>query len=220
MAGGDEDVSEDDEDRQWTEEARSQVAGAAGALIQAVRAHAETVVAMTGRRAEVRDLFPAHEALARAVLVYDEAVFDFTGTSLPLVSTDEDEEEDDGEEEDGEAEAVAHLAVLRRTDYRVTDLDAVLAAGRRAYLRVWPDDTQEDAEVDVEDLGRALYQVAHAGGWEDLQEVEGLRAVRGVTLIVAVDEGPGSESEEPLEDPFALAPGTERAQLYREDDIY
>lgn len=40
-------------------------------------------------------------------------------------------------------------------DFRITDEVAVLAAGRAAYLRAWSDDTQEDAEIRVQQVGDA-----------------------------------------------------------------
>lgn len=61
-------------------------------------------------------------------------------------------------------------------------------AGRRAYLRVWPDDDDVAAAADVSHLGRALYQLAHADGWHSLDQVEGLRPTGGAVAVLQQDE--------------------------------
>jgi hypothetical protein len=66
------------------------------------------------------------------------------------------------------------LSCLCRWDFIVTDEQAVVAAGRHAYARTWPSDTEEDAWFAVSDLGGAAMEIVHADDWAGLQRVEGL----------------------------------------------
>lgn len=97
------------------------------------------------------------------------------------------------------------IAVLMRHDFLITDREALIAAGRAAYLEVWPGDIADDAEFDVQTVGQAVYQLMHASGEDTiLGNVQGLRSDRGVQLTLDVTE--------PLDvdDPFAI--------YYGEDD--
>ena len=104
--------------------------------------------------------------------------FDLTGVADPfgVLAQHYHVPENEGESEGEDGPIVSQvsigegLSMLRRDDYVVVDPEGVIAEGRRSYLKVWPNDTEEDASRDVTDLSRALYQVAHAGGWD-----EGLR---------------------------------------------
>lgn len=136
---------------------------------QALARHTEAVLA-DGAGSDAEE--SAFEELTEAQVAYFQAV-------------DPWDEEDDEQEPPPEGRTIS---VVRRGDYVVTDLDAVLASGRAAYLELWPDDSETDAADDVEGLGRALYQVAHAGGWDSLLELEGLSPVGGITLVVSQDE--------------------------------
>ncbi len=215
------------EDPQWTEEARRNLTAKAEALILAVRRHADTVANLTGHRAEIRDIFATHDTLADAVLAYDEALQDFTGTGLPLVSPRGDEEDDVDEETEelddfADLEDVSNLAVLTRTDYRVADAAAVIAAGRLAYRQVWLKDTDEDAEAEVTDLASALSEIEHARWRDPWQDVEGLRPVRSVTMVVEPDRllPPTPEELDDAIDPFALPSEAQRLELFREHQFY
>lgn len=112
-----------------------------------------------------------------------------------------------------EGEAVS---VLSRQDYIVVDEAAVLASGREAYLRVWPDDSQQDAERDVTSLGRALYQIAHSDGWDSLGRVAGLRQSGGSTAVIGQDAPLVGDPDDWPDELFE----TEGPLLYRQDDVF
>lgn len=85
---------------------------------------------------------------------------------------------------------VAAIVLVHRAGYAVTDAAAVLDAGRTAYRRVWPDDTDADATADVTTLSRALYQVQHDGGLAALDRVPGLAETESQTWIIdAAEDG-------------------------------
>lgn len=192
---------------QWTDAARQRFAAEVDALVEAVRAHGAAVLAQTGTEAELPGLFAAGDQFAKAVDTYGDAQFDLTGTSPPVHvhgHGEEDEEDADGEE----VEVVAVVRVLHRADYAVADLDAVLEAGRAAYAEVWPDDSAEDAAADVTSLGRALYQIQHAGGLAGLEDAPGLLPAGSTTWYVDV-----SDEEEGPEDPFGTDPERVLLQL-------
>lgn len=210
-----------DDDEQWSPAARERFTAQVGALAEAVRRHGDAILALSGRQAELPVLFAANDVLAAAAEAYADAQFNLTGT-LPSFETYDDE----GEGEDYGAEElpppVARLRLVRRTDLDVTDLDQVLAAGRAAYLRVWPEDTMEDAATDVDHLGRAIYQLDHAGGPAELEHVPGLTPRRSVTWILDVSDEP-EPSDAPSADPTAMLtepPPYPGRLLHQLDDLF
>jgi hypothetical protein len=106
--------------------------------------------------------------------------------------------------------------VLERRDYAVRDEDAVLEAGRQAYLTVWPQADVQSARADVQHLGRALYQLAHAGGWHSLGEAAGLRAQAGFVAVIEHPDLLGPDPDEWPED-LSVADGE---LLYLQRDAY
>lgn len=168
-------------------------------LAAAIAAQAEAVTTVTGETG-VQDVFAASERLLPAVLAYADAQFDYTGTAFPFgvlheYAEREDEEEEDEDDRTGD-QPTRGVSVLQRRDYRVTDEAAVIAAGRRAYLRIWPADEGAAAAADVTHLGRALYQVAHADGWHSLDQVDGLRPKAGRVVVVQHEDLLGPDPEE------------------------
>ena len=177
-----------EEDTQWTAESRRRFAVEVEALVDAVRRHGAEILARTGRQADIPVIFRAGADLARAARSYSDAQFDLTGT-MPTFEPDLEDEDEEEDEEDVFADAGARVLLLHQAEYAVTDPDAVLAAGRAAYRRVWPDDTEEDAIVDVSSVGRAVYQLQHAGGLSALDLVPGLEEVGSSTWhLDAADE--------------------------------
>ena len=151
---------------------------------KAVADHAHAVAAADG---DITQVFQASDRLLPALLAYADAQFNLTGNAFPfglLAEWVDNEDTDDEADETGEEWPVEGLSVLQRHDYTVTDFDAVMRAGRQAFLRAWPDDTEEEAARDVTHLGRALYQLAHADGLCSLAGVEGLEPVAGIVGVV------------------------------------
>ena len=189
-------MTEDDEDfTPWTAAGAERLRSAAAELSTALAAHAQAVTAVTGEAGSPQVL-AANERLLPAVLAYADAQFDYTGNAFPFGVLHEYEEDDEDEEEDGEPLPADGISVLQRRDYAVTDEAAVMTAGRRAYLRVWPDDDEAAAAADVTHLGRAAYQLAHADGWESLDDVEGLEPTGGCVAVVHQDELLGPDPDE------------------------
>lgn len=209
-----------DDDEQWSPAARERFATQVGALTEAVRRHGDALLALTGRQADIPVVFMANDALAAAAEAYADAQFDLTG-SAPSFKVDGDPDDLDDEDDEELPAAVARLQLVRRTDYAVTDLDAVLAAGRSAYLRVWPDDTAQDAAADVDHLGRAIYQLEHADGPAGLEDVPGLAPRRATTWVLDVSDEPEPSYDLP-DDPSAESaePPFPGRLLHRLDDLY
>jgi hypothetical protein len=76
-----------------------------------------------------------------------------------------------------------------RWTYEITDEMAILEAGRSAYRWVWPGDDPAAAERDVTHIGRALYMVAHARGWDALRRLPGL-VPTGATAVMHAQPEP------------------------------
>ena len=184
-------------------------------LIAALRVHADTMTLNLPGGSPM----PAINALRETALAYVKAVSELTGWGN--VFADLYEEEDDDEFEDDETGSamegpVSGFTVLRRYDYAVTDEQAVMEAGREACKVVWPDDSEEAAVADVDHLGRALYQIAHAHGWDSLAGVEGLRPLGGTTLLHRQDELLSTDPDEWPDDMF----DTEGEDLYQQSDVF
>ena len=194
---------------------------AATILAETVRQHAQTLLRMTGRPAEIPAIFQAGEQLAQAAAAYAQAQLAYTGTFPPLGLADDADDKDDAglADEDDQKDAVAPVSVLHRADYRVTDPDAVLQAGRRAYQRVWPDDTDEDAASDVDHLGRALYQLQHAGGLAALDGTPGLEPAGATTWVLEATEQQSPDPDRWPDDPFALGDDAHQRLLHRLDEV-
>jgi hypothetical protein len=191
-------------DEPWSEPARQRFEAAVGDLIANLRGHAERVMAMSGRQRETPELVRSLEALSSAVQAFDDAHLDFTGFAVPLGLV-EDDLDGDFDFDLGDFSGV--VAVLRRDDYLVTDREALIAAGRAAYLRAWPEDEPDDAAIRVDSVGIALHEMLHAHG--DLSADEVLAQTPGIvpaasTILFAEV----AEAFDPMDDdPFRDAEG-------------
>ena len=202
----------------WTKAGAERLLKAADDLKDAISAHAEALSGMTGTNDEV--LFGATERLIPAVLAYADAQGEFTGYWFPFgvihQYMESEEEETDGEKDPTTEEHSLALSVVQRRDYLVTNAEAVLDAGRQAYLRVWPDDTGAAAAADVTHLGRALYQLAHADGWDNLHRTNGLSPVAGVIAVVKPEEPLGPDPDDWVDE--VVEEGVE--VIYSQADIF
>jgi hypothetical protein len=198
----------------WTPEGAARLRAAAAELTAAITAHAEAVTAVS-KDADITEVFAASDRLLPSVLAYADAQFDYTGNGFPFGVLHQFAEQDDEDEPADEPEPATGISVLQRHDYQVTDEAAVLSAGRRAYLDVWPED-EAAAAADVTHLGRALYQIAHAGGWHSLDELDGLRATGGAVVVVAQEEILGPDPDEWPEELFE----GDGELLYKQEDVF
>jgi hypothetical protein len=155
------------------------VRAAAERLKSAIDRHLEACVGKGGE--EDPTVQAAYDALREAAKSYDDVLYDAYDEVTPFEFSDFSAEDDDEAEPDGVS--MPGITVLLRRDYLVADEAAVLAEGRAAYLRVWPDDDEAAAAADVRSLGRALYQVAHADGWDKLEETPGLEPMGGSAQV-------------------------------------
>ncbi|GAA3052434.1 hypothetical protein [Actinokineospora globicatena] len=210
-------MSDDEDDFiPWTPDGAARVRAAAAELTAAITAHAEAVAAGTSEK-DTEKVFTAGDQLLPALLAYADAQFEYTGTTFPLGPLYDlvDDEEDDEDEEEEEPPSTG-VSILQRQDYRVTDAEAVMAAGRAAYLRSWPDDDEATAAEDVSHLGRALYQIGHADGWPKLGDVEGLRPVGASVVVVDREDTLGPDEGEWPEDLYAH----DGEVLFEQRDLY
>ena len=106
------------------------------------------------------------------------------------------------DEDDDESDAGDVLTVVGRWDYRIVDEDAAVAAGRAAYSRVWPDDTEEDATAAVTDAVSAAREIAHGDNWDALESTPGLEPIASAASVLRHE---GDDWFEVDGDPFAIA---------------
>ncbi|GII22843.1 hypothetical protein [Planosporangium mesophilum] len=194
----------DDLETQWTAVARDAYAQRAEDLIAEIRRHVEATLRRKGRQAERQDYFESVQRLGSAAKAFNDAEFDWCGSSpLALEYVDEDDAWDEADEiEDDEAKAV--FSLLGRWDYHITDVEAVIAAGRAAYLTAWPGDTEEDARIRVQDVASAAAEIMHTHGFSKLHGTAGLEPDRDITAFVMHD---GEDDDAFHADPFAIVRG-------------
>jgi len=191
-----------DEDTQWTAEAGARMSSAGGELLAALSAHIELLSKAT-LTTPWTEIFDGNIAVEQAAIAYANAQFDLTGNSGPFGEVKEWEDEDEDEDEDDDDEQpLSFVSVLQRADYGVLDEQAVLEAGRLKFLENRPGQSESNAQSGVAQIGAALYELAHADGWDSLSKVAGLTPMGSVIQVVvpveAIELQNGlSESDEP-----------------------
>jgi hypothetical protein len=236
----------DEDDTQWTDEARESFRTAAANLVESIQRHSAALLELTGTDADAEAIAEAGEHLEAAATAYADQQYEFTGTVPPLGldeedeysyddelyddldpadAADEDEDLEDDEDADAEleedfeeaGEPAAKLTVLHRVDFVVTDEPAVVLAGKEAYHESYDD---EDEPVDVADLSTALQQIQQSGGIEALADTPGLASAGATTWVLeATDLLDEREPVEWPDSPFALGEDTPQRLLHRLDEV-
>jgi hypothetical protein len=147
----------------------------------------------------LRQYFASQEELRSAAVAFDDAEFDWCGFFPLGVQDFEDDEEDEGDEVAPASNGV--LTAVGRWDFRITDTDAVVEAGRAAYSKAWPDATPEDALERVQGPESAASEISHADGWSELSSTSGLFLYRDVIRFITHD---GLDDDEWEENPFRI----------------
>lgn len=195
----DEDFDEEP-DMTWTDPARAALREATERLTDAVRVHADILTRLEGRETDTGTVFHANDQLAEAAVAYANAQFDLTYMSSPFGIIGVNDEDEPGDEDDDLGSDNVAISILSRTDYIVQDLQAVMDAGRSAYLHTRGEKvTPEDAKFSVSELGAALYEITHkADTWEVLRDTAGIEPISGRTWIVPTDTPLIGEPDEDL----------------------
>lgn len=185
---------------QYSNESRAALVAIADQLVEHLRDHTAYLLGLRGGSAELTDLFEHQEAFRRVARAWDDAVSDHTGTTaLGLDDEDDDWDDDDDsdDEDEDEPEIGAVLSIVSRFDLGVVDQDAVLAEGRAAHRRLWPDENEEDAVAAVSRVADALYSIGHEAG-EVWFRIPGMEPIAGERVFIAVDdyEPPGEPDGE------------------------
>lgn len=84
-------VELDEDDTQWTDEARESFRTAAETLVEAIRSHSAALLELTGTDADAEAIAEAGERLEAAATEYADKQYEFTGTVPPLGLDEEDE---------------------------------------------------------------------------------------------------------------------------------
>jgi len=179
-------MNEDDwEGNLWSDATRAAFVNQAEEAIAVLGDHVALLAGASGTSDGGRIAVSA-EAVRQAFIALSNAQFDYSALGSPFGPLESDDEFMDDLEEVQLDESAEHnqVSILLRRDFAVVSESSVLAAGRAAYLQAWPEDTPEQAAIDVAHLGRALYQVMHAGGLEALNQTDGLQPTAGVALTL------------------------------------
>lgn len=190
----------DDEIRQYSLEARAGYQGALASLLETLQAHARLTLSDEGRQREWAAYNESASRVREALRSYADAELEWCGsTPLTLVEWD-DEEDDEGKEEKEQLPAGYVLSVLGRFDYSVHDRTAVIMAGRRAYLELWPTDTEDDAEFRVDTVDQGVLELLGKQGTGWLDDIPGMSLDR-YTWVTLIHEGHDDFDS----DPFRIA---------------
>jgi hypothetical protein len=208
------------EDNLWTDATRASYLEAGEAAIDALRSHL-AVVAAASSDADEQRIDDSAETTRLAFVALSDAQFGYSSTVAPF-SLLEDEDEDDTDEAEHTSVDSAHdkISLLVRRDFQLTSEPELIAAGRAAYSQVSAEDAVDLDIDDVDDLGRALFQIVQAGGIDALSDVEGLEPVSGIVLAVSRDELMTEEDlDELIDDPTELFAG-EGEVLYSQAEVW
>lgn len=181
-------MSDDDYEwpKQYSDETRQRVEETGRALAEAVLKHSALVAAATGL-ADDKAIVASNKELGTAGLAYGRAHSDHCGSYPRLNPFEWDDGWEDGEEDEpvpGEGLVSGQgLTVIRRVDFIAHDVEALIEAGRIAYLEDWPDQTRRDADAYVAHVGTAIYQINEARGFSALVNADGLEPVASMTVI-------------------------------------
>ena len=199
------DNPEDFAETQWTQGALSAYTTSAELLVQRLQEHVRLTTARQGRQREMDAYFASSQQVREALDAFAEAEFDWCG-SFPVPTSgslgdDDDEDTDEAPVSDPSVEQAPVVSVLGRWDYVVTDAAALMEHGRSAYLKAWPEDTADDADVTVRSVEGAIYEILHGAPLRNLDQAPGLEPVISTVELVRHQ---GMSEDEFLEDPFAV----------------
>jgi len=192
-------------DTLWTPEALTDYRRRGRDLIAALTAHIELTAQRAGRQRELPPYFTSAEEVQSAVNAFTEAEFAWCG-SFPVRAGEQEEEEeewgfDDGPVADPSVAEAPVLSVLGRWDYVITDVEALLRHGREGYLTAWPQDTQDDADLRVQDSESAVREILHGPPLLVLDEAPGLQPTMSFVEVVRHDR---QDEDAVLADPFGV----------------
>ncbi|MCW2839531.1 MAG: hypothetical protein JWR55_1014 [Aeromicrobium sp.] len=209
------------EDNLWTDTTRSAYLTAGEAAIETLRSHL-AVVASASSDADEPAIDESAESVRQAFIAVSDAQFEYSATVAPFsLLDDEDADAPDEDEEPLDTDAEHNqISIMLRRDFRLTSGAALIEAGRVAATTISPEDALDATTEDVDDLGRALYQIVHAGGIDALNDVAGLDPVVGVILAVGRDDLLTEEDlDELMDDPGELFAG-EGEIIYSQADVW
>ena len=166
----------------WTEPARDRFRASRDALVAAIVQ--ETDIILAAPLMDEEALQRSTDAVYRAAVDYSETHYQLTD-QYGIVGVWDEDAGDEFEDDDSEAAPVEVISVILRSDYGIESADTVLAAGRSAWLKSYPDADEDDLLAHVGHVGGALYAIAHDGGWEHLERVDGIRPLGGMAKVVA-----------------------------------
>ena len=187
----------DEDDMQWTDEARESFRIAAADLVEAINRHSAALLEMTGTDADAEAIAEAGEAVESAATVYADKQYEFTGTVPPLgldeeddYSYDEDlyddaEDADEGLEDDAEDLEEGDEDDLEYDDADVEEGDL--------------DEGDDESDVDLEESGEpaAKLTVLHRVDFVVTDELAVLQA--GKEAYVEGFDDDGDEDGEPVD---------------------
>lgn len=196
-------TDEIDSETQWTAAARETYTARGKALLEALREHIAVTLDRSGRQAEHSNYIASAARLHDAASAFDEAEFDWCG-SFPLGLDPERWDDDDDDQDEGDTELGSVLTVVGRWDYRIVDESALIDAGRAAYARMWADDTEEDAALAVANPAAAAQEIAHADGWNALDDTAGLQPLASTQTVILHEREDAASWFDTDEDPFDI----------------
>lgn len=210
------------EDNLWTDATRASYLEAGEAAIVALRSHL-SVVAATSSDADETLIDDSAETTRLAFVALSDAQFNFSSTVAPF-SLLEEEDDDEGSATEDHAHHTHDrhdkISILVRRDFELTSEIELIAAGQTALSQVASDEATDIDTEDVDDVGRALFQIVQAGGIDALSDVAGLEPVAGIVLALGRDELMSEEDlDDLMEDPAELFAG-EGEILYSQAEVW
>jgi len=167
----------------------------ASRLAEVLQRYAAATGTMAGHTQELEEIFALNAQVSALAAELNDKAFDHTGTlPLPLDLDAEEhrhaEEHGDDGDDDGEmVEAESLLTSVSRWNLAVTDLDALLAAGREAHRRSAPGATAEDAALEITEAADAVHAILESRD-EPWFDIPGLTVMHGLRLLIEPEDVP------------------------------
>jgi hypothetical protein len=156
-------------------------------LTQRLASHVRLTAARHGRQRELEAYIASAEQVQEALNAFAESEFGWCGSFPVRTSGSLDDDWDEDVDEGLPTDEAPVVSVLGRWDYVVTDAAALMDEGRSAYLRTWPKDTVDDANVRVTSVESAMGEILHSASLRELDEAPGLRPVSSSLELVRHD---------------------------------
>ncbi|WP_214324892.1 hypothetical protein [Nonomuraea sediminis] len=219
-------MSEEPFGKHWNDKGKELLLQASEDLIEKIRAHVQETLNGSDRPYHMAKIFDASDQLNAGARAYVDAVFEFTGAIGllfdNLYETYESELDPEPQSATEPAASEKTISVFTRADYAIDSVDELIEEARAAYLSTWPNDEPIDAQMRVDDVRGAIYELTHkdSAQIDGLNRAASLRKLGRISWVVDTDEPLSQDDHEWPASPFDAAVDDEVNVIFSEHVMY